>query len=108
MRVELNGRPHGDVTTLLPRALRSDSLVTMKRAALLTAVLLAACGDDGSFGSPDAGNDQQGFGSGSGAMAGVDPSPPDVALEWMVIALSVIVIGGSVRSRRRAAKTFEL
>ena len=81
----------------------------MKRAALVTAFLLAACADDGSLGLPDAGPDQLETGSGSGAaMAGVDPSPPDVTLEWMVIALSVIVVGGSVRSRRRAAKTFEL
>ena len=28
-------------------------------------------------------------------------NPPDVTLEWMVLGLSAILVGGSVRSRRR-------
>jgi hypothetical protein len=81
----------------------------MQRAALVTALFLAACTDGGSSVGPDALGDVDNTGSGSNAaMFGFDPSPPDVTLEWMVIGLSVIVIGSSVRSRRRVAKTFEL
>lgn len=80
----------------------------MQRAALVITLMLVACGeDDGTGMLPDAAPDAA-TGSGSGVAMASDPNPPDVTLEWIVIGLSVVVVGGSVRSRRRAAKTFEL
>lgn len=78
------------------------------RAALFTAIALVAC--DGGSSGPDASVvDEPGSGSGSGtAFDGADPNPPDGTLEWIVVGLSVVVVGGSVRSRRRDAKTYEL
>lgn len=68
----------------------------MMRAALVIALFLVACGDNGGTSLPDA----PGVGS-SAAFEGADPSPPDVALSWIVIGLSTIVVAGSARSRYR-------
>lgn len=68
----------------------------MRRLVLGIAIALAACGDDGHGSLPD------GPGDGSNAArAGLDPSPPDVTLQWMVVGLSTLVVAGSIRSRRR-------
>ncbi len=73
----------------------------MKRAVLI-AFFLAACGDVGT--TPDGGPDGPAGSGSNAALAGLDPSPPDVALEWIVVALSTVVVAGSLRSRRRDAK----
>ena len=78
----------------------------MLRASMLSVILLAACVDPDGGMSPDAlpmDMDMSGA-----ALFGTDPSPPDVTLEWMVLGLSAILVGGSVRSRRRGDSDFDL
>ena len=79
----------------------------MLRAALLSTVLLAACVDPDGM-SPDAlPGDGEELGTSGSALFGIDPSPPDVTLEWMVLGLSAILVAGSVRSRRRDDERFD-
>ena len=73
----------------------------MLRASLLSVIFLAACVDSDGM-SPDVlPDDQDPMGMSGSALFGTDSSPPDVTLEWMVLGLSAILVGGSVRSRRR-------
>jgi hypothetical protein len=87
---------------------RSRRAAAMRRAAVVIAFTLAACiGGEGS--SPDAPNDTpSGSGSNAAMGDGFDPSPPDVTLEWIVVVSSTIVVGGSIRARRRRAKPYEI
>lgn len=56
--------------------------------------------------TPDAGTE---IGVSGAALDGAEPSPPDVALEYLVIGLIFVGVGGSVRSRRRPeAKVYEI
>ena len=68
----------------------------MRRQLLLLAILAGCSGTAGR--SPDAGPD--GAGS-SAAFDGLDPSPADVNLELIVVALSVVVAAGPVRASRK-------
>ena len=63
--------------------------------ALVIAVLLAACGGAGGESPPDADVPPDGpDGSGSNVVfEGEDPSPPDVTLQWIVVGLSVLIVG---------------
>ncbi|HEU0030570.1 MAG TPA: hypothetical protein VFQ53_08055 [Kofleriaceae bacterium] len=76
----------------------------MKRAAVLMLIVLGACLDGGGTSPPDSPDGPNGSGS-SAAIAGYDPSPPDVTLQWLVVGLSTIVIAGSLRARRRDPNT---
>jgi hypothetical protein len=62
--------------------------------ALLIALMLAACGEGGES-PPDADVPPDGpDGSGSNVVfEGEDPSPPDVTLQWIVVGLSVLIVG---------------
>jgi len=70
----------------------------MRRSLLLLAILAGCSGTPGH--SPDAMPDTPGSGS-SAAFDGLEPSPPDVNLELIVVALSVVVAAGPVRASRK-------
>ena len=79
----------------------------MKSVLVLVAVLVAACGDDAGK-LPDAAVHHDAptvapdaAGSGSGTAFALETHPHDTQLELLVAGLSVVVVVGPVRARRR-------
>jgi hypothetical protein len=86
----------------------------MRKKVLLFCIAagVAACvgmDDDVLFGTDagtDAGTDLDVSGA---ALDGAEPSPPDSALEYLVVGLIFVGVGGSLRSRRPPdAKEYEI
>lgn len=86
-------RNRADVATVVRMTLRR---------ALLISFFVAACDGDGSS-VVDSGVDAPEIDTNGSAMNfdGFDPTPADGTLDWLVVGLSLVVVGGSVRSRLR-------